>query len=57
MSNQIDVVFDSYNDISIKNVERSRRGATTAVSFNHLLPGHKIKQWDKFLKSSSNKMA
>ena len=44
MSNRIDVVFDSYNDKSIKNVERSRRGVTPAAMFNHLLPEHKIKQ-------------
>ena len=56
MSNRIDVIFDTYKDLSIKNIERSRRG-TESVTFGNTLPGHKIKQFDKFLKSSANKMA
>ena len=56
MSNRIDVVFDTYKDLSIKNIERSRRG-TESVTFGNILPGHKIKQFDKFLKSSASKMA
>ena len=57
MSNRIDVVFDTYKDLSIKDIERSRRGNDATLTFNNILPGHKIKQFDKFLKSSANKMA
>ena len=54
-SQQIDVVFDVYRKQSIKNAERSNRGATEGLEFKNISRGHKIRQWRKFLRSSSNK--
>ena len=56
-SKRIDIVFDCYNSLSIKTTERSRRGVNGALVIKNILPGHKIKQFDKFLKSSENKVA
>eukprot|EP00794_Sanderia_malayensis_P019746 gene19746-21683_t len=55
-SKRIDVVFDVYLDQSIKNAERAvKRGASSAISFKNIQAGHKIQQWDLFIKSSKNK--
>ena len=54
-SERIDVVFDVYRDTSIKNAERSNRGADMAIQFRNIAPGHNIQQWRKLLCSSSNK--
>ena len=55
-SRRIDVVFDIYPDISIKNAERSKRSARSeSVRYKNILPGHPIKSWSKFLTVSSNK--
>ena len=43
-SRRIDVVCDSYPDISIKNAERSKRsGRSESVKYKNILPGHPIK--------------
>ena len=52
---RIDVVFDVYRELSIKNVERSKRGNSDAPMFSQILPDHNIKQWARFLKGSHNK--
>ena len=53
---RIDVVCDSYPDISIKNAERSKRSARSeSVRYKNILPGHPIKSWSKFLTVSSHK--
>ena len=52
---RIDFVFDKYQSISIKKPERIKRGETNAPAFANILPGHKITQWSRFLKSSHNK--
>ena len=52
---RIDIVFDVYKVISIKNAERSKRGESDASVFKEILPGHNIKQWGRFLKGSKNK--
>ena len=52
---RIDLVFDVYREISIKNAERQKRANDEAVQFNNILASHKIKQWYQFLQSSSNK--
>lgn len=42
---RIDVVFDVYQELSIKGVERTMRGAETGIRFTNIIPGHKIQQW------------
>eukprot|EP00112_Aurelia_sp_Birch-Aquarium-sp1_P008147 Seg1894.2 transcript_id=Seg1894.2/GoldUCD/mRNA.D3Y31 product="hypothetical protein" protein_id=Seg1894.2/GoldUCD/D3Y31 len=56
-TNRIYVVFDVYRTHAIKNVERGRGEKVTLVKFTSLLPGHAVKGWAKFLKSSHNKKA
>ena len=46
-SHRIDVVFDVYRDMSIKNAERANRGSDTEIKFKNIAPGHKIQQWRK----------
>ena len=53
---RIDVVFDVYRDVSIKNVERSARAKEEEVpTYKHISQGTKVIQWHSFLKNSSNK--
>lgn len=54
-SPRIDVVFDVYLEQSIKNLERTRRGATEGTIFRHITPGHSVQQWRKFLACPFNK--
>ncbi|KAJ8398027.1 hypothetical protein AAFF_G00431040 [Aldrovandia affinis] len=39
-SQRIDVVFDVYQEDSIKNAERANRGCTTGIQFRNIAPGH-----------------
>ena len=57
LSKRIDIVFDSYEKLSIKNIERLRRCSTDFMSVGNILPGHKVGQFDKMLKQSENKTA
>ena len=41
-SERIDVVFDVYNENSIKNAERVRRGCGSGHEFRNIMPDHKI---------------
>ncbi|KAK3741541.1 hypothetical protein QZH41_002925 [Actinostola sp. cb2023] len=52
-SARVDVVFDVYNDNSIKNSERVRRGS--GILFTNIAPGHKIQQWRRLLACSASK--
>ena len=54
-SKRIDVVFDVYQDKSIKNVERSKRSSNEGVKYRNILPSFKVKSWNKVLSISSNK--
>lgn len=54
-SKRIDVVFDVYNETSIKDAERANRNTSTGIHFKNIQPGHNIQQWRKLLSSSSNK--
>jgi len=54
-SQRIDVVFDVYKETSIKDAERCNRGASMAIQFKSIAPGHNIQQWRKLLCSSTNK--
>ena len=54
-SNRIDVVFDVYREVSIKNAERRKRGSDEGVRFKTFAPGHKICQWRKLLQDPYSK--
>ena len=54
-SDRIDVVFDVYTDMSIKNAERIKRGSESGILFGQIYPGHKIKQWIQLLASPQSK--
>ena len=57
-SKRIDVVFDVYMQVSIKNVERSKRAssASDGIKYKNILPGYKVKTWSKLLCVTSNKI-
>ncbi len=54
-SDIIDVVFDVYQENSIKSTERANRGSNEGISFSQIRPGHKIKNWRRLLASTSSK--
>ena len=54
-SNRIDVVFDTYRDMSIKNAERTMRGEVAGVQLSHISSTQLVKQWRKFLSEVKNK--
>lgn len=54
-SKRLDVVFDVYRQTSIKDAERVKRGSDSALQHKDLVGGHYVRQWRKFLCSSSNK--
>ena len=55
-SKQIDIVFDIYKDISIKNAERSERATgPKGITYQNILPGYQVKNWSKILSVSSKK--
>ena len=51
---RIDVVFDVYCDLSIKNVERKRRSKDQLL-FKSIIATSRIKQWGSFLSCNKNK--
>jgi hypothetical protein len=55
-SKRIDIVFDIYKDISIKNAERSKRATgPVGITYKNILPGYQVKNWSKILSVSANK--
>ncbi|KAK3741562.1 hypothetical protein QZH41_002944 [Actinostola sp. cb2023] len=54
-SSRIDIVFDTYREISIKNVERSIRGEVQGVQLSNLTESQIIRQWRTFLSQIKNK--
>lgn len=54
-SERIDVVFDVYQQLSIKGAERSMRGSETGIRFTNIIPGHKILQWRRLLSCNASK--
>ena len=54
-SNRIDVVFDTYQEKSIKNSERSVRGEETGHQFQSITSTQIVKQWRTFLSRCANK--
>ena len=54
-SKRVDVIFDVYRDISIKNIERAeKRDSYVAPKFRNILPKHEVQQWQQFLKGNEN---
>ena len=48
-SKRIDVVFDVYQDISVKNAERAKKSSESeVVRYKNIMPGYQIKTWNKF---------
>jgi len=56
-SRRIDVAFDVYREMSVKDAEQSNRGSDMGIQFKNIAPGHKIQQWRKLLCSPANKTA
>ena len=51
---RIDVVFDTYRAISIKNAERIKR-SSGSIKFKSIKKDHPVKQWSNFLLVGENK--
>lgn len=57
-ASRIDIVFDVYRDLSIKNAERSRRSDSSANAIFQIIIGSQpIRQWTSFLSNNQNKNA
>ena len=55
-SRRVDVVFDVYREVSIKNVERLKRVSTSdGVQYKNILPAYTVKSWNKLLSVTANK--
>ena len=54
-SNRIDVVFDKYQENSIKNSERSVRGGETGHQLHSITGAQIVRQWRTFLSRITNK--
>ena len=53
----IDVVFDDYRSVSIKNVELDRRSSGDQLLLKNIVSSALIKQWPLFLYCNDNKNA
>ena len=54
-SARIDVVFDDYREISIKNAERKKRGTEMGNKYRSIRSDHRVRQWRTFLSNTGNK--
>ena len=54
-STRIDIVFDKYREISIKNVERAIRREFQGVQLANITATLIIRQWKRFLSQMKNK--
>ena len=53
---RIDIVFDVYKDVSIKNTEQQKRSnSVEVILYKTLFPSQVVQQWDSFKASSVNK--
>ena len=52
---RVDVVFDTYNELSIKNIERQLRGEKTDHQLRNITSTQIVRQWRSFLKGVGNK--
>ena len=46
---RIDVVFNDYRQVSIKNVEKEKRGIAMGNECRRIQPEHRVNQWRDFL--------
>ena len=54
-SSRIDVVFDIYQEKSVKTAERAERGSKLGIVFSQIQPGHRIKNWKRILANTETK--
>lgn len=54
-NSRVDIVFDRYQDISIKNLKRAAKGEVTGPQFQSTTATQIVRQWNQFLSNSSNK--
>ena len=52
---RIDIVFDVYNEIGVKDAEQCNRGTDFGVHFKEIASGQIVCQWRKFLANTRNK--
>ena len=54
---RVDVLFGVFRDVSITNVERSKRECQSAdgMKYKNILARYSTKSWTKFLSAASNK--
>ena len=53
---RIDMIFDVYQQSSIKQAERQSRASEHGIRFTNIAPGHKIQQWRRLLMCGTSKM-
>ena len=56
-SKWIDLVFDVYWKMSIKNAEWCGRGSASSNQWKNIAPGHNVVQWRKLLSNTDSKAA
>ena len=54
-SKRIDIVFDTYQELSIKAMERKVRGSGEGHQLQNITASHKVLQWRKYLTQVENK--
>lgn len=54
-SKRIDVVFDIYEEMSIKTVERTSRGEEQGLQLHQITATQLVRQWRAFLRQANNK--
>ena len=54
-SSRTDVVFDIYQEKSIKTAERAERGSKPGIVFSQIQPGHRIKNRKRILANTGTK--
>lgn len=54
-SDRVDVVFDVYQENSIKQFERQRRTSSSEILISKIIPSHKVKNWRRVLSSTTSK--
>ena len=54
-SKRIDVVFDTYKEVSIKNMQRLIRGEELGVTLQNISASQLVRQWREFLSKVGNK--
>ncbi|CAG9821970.1 unnamed protein product [Phaedon cochleariae] len=52
---RVDIVFDVYREVSIKSLEREKRGTAEGIKFSEIKGGHKVVCWRKLLRNSESK--